>query len=295
MPNLSALSVTLASAALFVSQAHANDFDIASASTSAETLGAGQTGNIQPAGSLTVSGSTVAVTISGNNATLTNLGTLQQTGTGRAIRDNTGVTGLTITNGSTTNSTALMQADDADVIQMNKPASVTLSNYGTMTSLNASKGGAQAVDFNAILTGSNVINNYATGIMQARDADAVRPGVNGVVNNYGTIRATKTTDTGADGIDVQNNTGIGITNYATGTITGARHGITGGAVDDTVTFTTSITNNLGGSITGNDGSGINLDGFNAKQTTTVINGGTIIGNGITGDGDGIDADGLRVC
>ncbi len=44
-----------------------------------------------------VSGSTVAVTISGNNATLTNLGTLNQTGTGRAIRDNTGVTGLTIT------------------------------------------------------------------------------------------------------------------------------------------------------------------------------------------------------
>jgi hypothetical protein len=292
MPNLSAISVTAATAVLLVSQAHANDFNITSASTSAQTLAAGQTGNIQATGSLTVSGSTVAVTISGNNATLTNLGTLKQTGTGRAIRDNTGVTGLTITNGSTTNSTAVMQAADADVIQMNKPASVTLNNYGTMTSLNASKGGAQAVDFNAILTGSNVINNYATGIMQARDADAVRPGVNGIVNNYGTITATKTTDTGDDGIDLQNNSGVVINNYATGAITGARHGITGGAVDNTVTFTTSTTNTLGGSITGNDGSGINLDGFNAKQTATVINGGTIIGNGITGDGDGIDADGL---
>jgi hypothetical protein len=33
---------------------------------------------------------------------LTNLGTFEQTGTGRAIRDNTSVTGLTINNGSST-------------------------------------------------------------------------------------------------------------------------------------------------------------------------------------------------
>ena len=49
---------------------------------------------------LTVSGGTVAVTISGGNATLTNLGAVNQTGTGRAIRDNTGVAGLKIYNGS---------------------------------------------------------------------------------------------------------------------------------------------------------------------------------------------------
>ena len=44
---------------------------------------------------------------------------------GRAIRDNTGVTGLTITNGSATNSSAVIQAADGDVIQMNSrlPAS----------------------------------------------------------------------------------------------------------------------------------------------------------------------------
>jgi len=40
------------------------------------------------------------------------------------------------------------------VIQMNKtPASVTLNNYGSMISLNASAGGSQAVDFTAILSG----------------------------------------------------------------------------------------------------------------------------------------------
>ena len=292
-PRFVGVSLLATTAALSVGAAHASNFTITSPSTAAQTLNAGETGTIQSTGSLTVGGSTNSVTIAGNNATLTNLGILSQTGTGRAIRDNTGVTGLTITNGSTTNSTALMQAADADVIQMNKAvASVTLNNYGTMTSLNASKGGAQAVDFNAITTGANIINNFATGIMQARDADAVRPGVNGVVNNYGTILATHTTDTGDDGVDVQNASGITINNFSTGSITAARHGITGGAANNSVTFTTAINNSLGGTITGNDGSGINLDGFNAKQTATIVNGGTITGNGITGDGDGIDVDGL---
>ncbi len=76
-----------------------------------------------------------------------------------------------------------MKAADADVIQMNKsPASVTLNNYGQMisTNANASAGGAQVVDFNAIQSGSNVVNNDATGVMQAYEADAVRPGINGV-------------------------------------------------------------------------------------------------------------------
>ncbi|OQX14294.1 MAG: PEP-CTERM sorting domain-containing protein [Desulfobulbaceae bacterium A2] len=207
------------------------------------------------------------------------------------VRDNKGVTGLVINNGSSTNASALMQAADADVIQMNKAAaSVTLNNYGTMTSLNASKGGAQTIDFAAIQSGSNVVCNYATGVIQAQDADAVRPGVNGEVNNWGTIRATNTTDTGADSIDAQNNTGVTISNYATGSITGARHGITGGAKAAVDTFTTTIIN--AGTITGNDGGGINLDGFNANQTATITNSGTISGNGVTGDGDGIDADGV---
>lgn len=127
----------------------AASFDLTNGTTTgAQTLGraAGQTGNIAPAATLSVSGSTVAVSISGNSATLTNLGTLQQTGTGRAIRDNTGVTGLVINNGSTTNSTALMQTADVDVIQMNVgKGSVTLNNYGVMNSLNASAAGSQSI------------------------------------------------------------------------------------------------------------------------------------------------------
>ena len=102
------------------------------------------------------------MTITGSNATLTNLGTLEQTGTGRAIRDNTGVTGPDrSTTAAPRTRRALIQAADGDVIQMNKsPASVTLNNYGVMTSLNASAGGSQVVDFNAILSGGNTINNF---------------------------------------------------------------------------------------------------------------------------------------
>jgi autotransporter-associated beta strand protein len=270
-------------------------------------------GTYNNGGSNTVSGASVAVTVTGNNATITNLGTLSQTGSGRAIRDTTGVTGLVITNGSATNSTALIQTANADVIQMAAAGgSVTLNNYGTMTSLNSSAGGAQVADFNAITTGANTINNYSTGIMQASEADAVRPGVNGVVNNAGTIKSTwasSSSGSSSDGIDAQNNSGVVITNASnwsagspttpgTGTIEGARDGITGGALNSTVTFTTAVTNNLGGVIQGDNGSGINLDGFNANQSATIVNNGTITGNGrdignsVSHDGDGIDVDGL---
>ncbi len=301
-----ALTVQLAS-----SSAWAADFTVNGADTVAKTLGsaAGQTGTVSTTGTLSVSGSTIAITITGNNATLNNDGTIKQTGTGRLIRDNTGVTGLLINNGSTSNSTALMQSADADVIQMAKAvATVTPNNYGTMTSLNASAGGSQAVDFYAI-TGANTVNNFATGIMQASQADAVRPGVNGLVNNSGQIISSSTSGSSSDGVDVQDNTGVTVANAnnwsfatsltpGTGLIEGARHGITGGPGSD-IAFTTTVTNNLGGTIKGDNGSGINLDGFSALQTATIINNGTITGNGheISGipgshDGDGIDVDGL---
>ncbi|MEI6818384.1 MAG: PEP-CTERM sorting domain-containing protein [Verrucomicrobiota bacterium] len=316
LPSTAVSSTALAILSLVVANsAFGTTFTLSSNSTTAQTLGSGasQTGTVNANKSLTVSGTTVAVTISGNNETLTNLGTISQTGTGRVIRDNVGVTGLVINNGSSSNSVALMQAADADVIQMNKTAaSVTLNNYGTMTSLNATKGGSQAVDFTAILSGSNTINNYSTGILQASEADAARPGVSGVVNNAGLIKstwATSSSGNSSDGVDAQNNSGVNITNAnnwssgspttpGSGTIQGARSGIAGGALNGDVTFTTSITNNLGGTIQGDNGSGINLDGFNANQSATVVNNGTITGNGrnigdsLSHDGDGIDVDGL---
>ncbi len=270
-------------------------FNITTSTISAKTLASGQAGTVTATGILTISGSTVAVTITGNNVVLTNNGTISQTGTGRVIRDNTGVTNLTVNN----NAGALLQAADADVIQMNKsPASVTLNNAGTLTSLNASAGGSQAVDFNAILSGSNVINNFATGILQASEADAVRPGINGVVNNAGLIKAVTSTGSGSDGIDAQTNSGIIVTNSGTGLIEGGRHGITGGNLTGAGTYAMSVTNQAGATIQGDNGSGINIDGVGAAEIVTIVNNGTITGNGhdigdSTGhDGDGVDVDGV---
>lgn len=290
-----AILIAAAFAPLGAGTAHAAGFTIDAPATAAQTLGSGsgQTGIVTATGSLTVSGSAVAVTVSGNNATLTNLGTISQTGNGRVVRDNTGVTGLVITNGSTSNAAALMQAADADVIQMNKsPASVTLNNYGSMISLNASAGGSQVVDFNAIASGANTVNNFAGATMRSYEADVVRPGVNGTVFNAGVLLSTTSSGSSSDGIDVQSNTGVRVNNIGTGLIEGARHGITGGPLDAVTTFSTGVTNDVGSVIRGDNGSGINLDGFNGLQTATIVNNGLIFGNGVTGDGDGVDVDGL---
>jgi hypothetical protein len=232
------------------------------------------------------------VAITGANVSITNLGTMFQSGGGKLIQDNAGVLNVQVTNGSATNSTALMKTANGDVFQMNKAnGSVTLNNYGTMQSLNPAGAGSQAVDF-AALQGANSITNFATGVMKASEADAVRPGLNGVVLNQGLIFSSTTTGSSSDGVDMQSNSGLNLTNDGTGTIQGARHGITGGAATNLVSFTASITNNLGGVIQGDNGSGINLDGFNALQQVTVLNNGRITGNGLTGDGDGIDVDGI---
>ena len=209
--------------------------------TTPEILASG-TGTITASGNLQVSGSSVAITVTGNS-TIMNDGTINQTGSGRGIRDNTGGLSLTVNNGSATNSSALLQTADADAIQMNKANSnITFNNYGSVISLNASAGGAQAIDWNAITTGSNTLNNFSTGFIEAFEADAVRPGVNGVISNQGTIKALTSTASSSDGIDAQNNSGISVTNSGSGLIEGGRHGITGGALNNAVPFTMSVTN-----------------------------------------------------
>lgn len=285
----SAIHLLIAAAVLPLSAGAAN-FSIDGASNTARTLEDGEQGSIGPNGALSVGGGTVAVTIKGNKATLNNQGTIRQTGSGRVVRDNTGVSQLVIINGSATNAGALMQSADADVIQMAKGSSVTLDNYGTLSSLNASAGGAQAVDFASINGGANTVNNHLGAIIRANEADAVRTGVNGTVNNWGTILALTATGDSSDGVDAQENSGAAITNA--GAITGGRHGITGGQSKASAAFSMTIINNAGASILGSDGSGVNLDGFNNKQVLHVTNAGTISGNGISGDGDGLDVDGI---
>lgn len=105
-------SAAVITALMLISRpASAANFSITSNSTTAQTLGTGtgQTGSVSSEVSLTVSSTAIAVTISGNNATLTNDGTISQTGTGRVIRDNIGVTNSVTNNGSGANFAAHMR------------------------------------------------------------------------------------------------------------------------------------------------------------------------------------------
>jgi len=279
------------------------------------------TGTIDPGGILAVTGDNVAIRVTGTS-TINNNGTIQQdsvltgsdAGNSRGIRDNTGGLTLTINNGRDTNANALIQTASADCIQMKKSdTTVTLNNYGTINSRNSSAGGNQAIDWNDMTDdsagGSNTLNNFSTGVITGFEADAVRPGVNGVVANFGTIKATTNTGGGSDGVDGQGNSGIMIRNNGklmfaasrwgwflrskAGIIEGGRHGITAGSTEDgIVNVILRVTNEVFCTIRGDDGAGINIDGSDASEVVTICNLGWITGNGRTHDGDGVDVDGI---
>ena len=136
--------------------------------------------------------------------------------------------------------------------------------------------------------------------MEALTDDAVRPGRNATISNFGIIRSFGANTSGgangtADGIDAGGNIGVVVTNQTGGLISGARHGIT---ADTDIT----VVNQAGGTIIGRNGSGIGSDG-----NGTVTNYGTITGayagvgnifnsDGVAkfnGDGDGVDIDNCR--
>jgi hypothetical protein len=253
--------------------------------TGAQTLSGG-TGTINSGGAVSITTNGVAVTMTGTS-TLNNNGTIQTTGTGRAIDSNSGTANLTVTN------TGTISANSSDAFRVNTNSTVSLTNSGTIQVTN----GGQAIDWAAITSKSNTLTNQATGTITAVGEDAVRPGTNGVVNNAGTIMATPTggaTPSGSDGIDVRTFTGIQVTN--SGLIQG-RHGI---ATDGTNTGPSAITviNNAGGVIQAVNGSGLNIDGVSASVTANVTNAqGAAFKGGVTagatdGDGDGIDVDGV---
>ncbi len=158
---------------------------------------------------------------------------------------------------------------------------VTVHNYGTISST-----GGQALDFDANSSAGGTLNiyNYATGVIRTTTSDAVRPGQNGVVTNWGLIYSAGVfgSGDGTDGIDFQDRSGT-VINKSGGTISGFRHGISIGENGGV-----SVTNEAGGVIIGRNGSGVGSD-----NTGTVVNYGRITGaydgNG-TGDGDGVDVD-----
>jgi hypothetical protein len=261
----------------------------------AQTLSSG-TGEVTSTGSVTVGGGTNSITLGtaiGQTYSLSNSGILDQTGTGRALRNNVNTSTITIRNFAT----GLIRSNNSDTFQIAQPGtSITLENSGQIISLNRDNtGGDQAIDWNAIATGANSLTNLATGVIRANAADAVRPGRNGVITNFGLIEATPVLEGrsvgSSDGIDAQTLSGIVVDN--SGTIRG-RHAIAGG---DNV-FTITVTNRSGGLITGVNGSGVNIDGPTTTSAAFVTNlaGGVITGTtdaiSANGDGDGVDVDGV---
>jgi hypothetical protein len=244
------------------------------------------TGTIDATGAISISSNGVALGLSGS-ATLINNGTIQTTGTGRAIDSNSGIADLTV------NNTGLISSVSSDAFRVNTNSAVSLTNSGTIRVT----AGGQAIDWASITSASNVLTNEAGGVISTVGEDAVRPGTNGVVNNAGTIQATpsgSSSPSGSDGIDVRTFNGIEVNN--TGLITG-RHGIaTDGSNAGPSTIT--VNNNSGGTIRAINGSGLNIDGVSATVTAQVLNqqGATIQGGVLAaaneGDGDGLDIDGV---
>ncbi len=248
-------------------------------------------GAIEPTGKITrTHTSSATVNMSGANTVLNNRGIIEQLGTDRALKADG--TNLMINNFLN----ALISAASGDAVRSSTATtSITLTNDGTISVTSGS--GGQAVDWNNIIAGANMLTN--NGMIRDTGEDAVRPGANGIVMNAGTISAITVSNLGnassSDGIDTQLNSGVSITNMGSGAISG-RHGITGGdALLGLASYAISVTNQAGGMITGINGSGVNIDGVRAAYISTIVNSGTITGRwdavSTMGDGDGVDTDG----
>ncbi|HEY4273921.1 MAG TPA: hypothetical protein VGM68_00425, partial [Rhizomicrobium sp.] len=251
------------------------------------------------AGAFITSAGNSVMELGGGHFNIVNNGTVQTTAAAsRGINykpaDLTSLKEYSLTNGSASNSSALISSTD-DAVRISAGSltggsltaayAVTVDNFGTIKTNGAGSG--QSIDFSDLVSanGSVHITNEATGLLQSADADGVKAGNNSVLDNYGkiiggNISAATGTDSGNDGVDFGANAGT-VNNYQGGDITGARHGITGKS---------NLIVNNSGAITGQDGGGINLDTTSGITTITNTATGVITGNAVNADGDAIDVD-----
>ena len=227
---------------------------------------------------------------------ITNSGAIESTSAAnRGINLNTSsianVTAFRLIN----NAGALIQSGDDTVritaTTLNVPTGAfVIDNAGTIRS-----NSGQAIDFDDLTT-ANLITylNRETGVITSNGADAMKPGHNASIINFGQIVSFATVGTvfdvnnrpaGNDGIDFGARSGT-VDNF--GVISGFRHGITVSAGNSV-----NVVNEVGGTIIGRNGSGIGSDG-----NGTVVNYGLISGDNTNGgttmnvDGDGVDIDGI---
>jgi uncharacterized protein with beta-barrel porin domain len=167
----------------------------------------------------------------------------------------------------------------------NPAGNFVINNTGIIQSTGTGIANNEAIDFSTLSSPNEkiTITNGAGGIIKAADADAIQAGENTAINNSGQIIAqTAGGPTANTGIVFNNHSGGVLNNLETGSIIGAHHGINSAQPVD-------ITNL--GTITGQDGSGLNLN-TPVKSNTNIENRGTISGKAVTGDGNGINVAGL---
>ena len=267
-------------------------FDVLSGTTDNTTKTITGSGDafVRTNGTLSTSGTSVTVngTSPAPGIVLDNSGIISSTNRGIDM------TGANTTRNFTLNNNAgatLSGSDDGFRINVDVTSgTITVNNDGRIRSTT----NGQAIDFNAINTGTATvnINNHATGVIDATGADAIRPGQNATVTNAGNVCVGTFSggvcggNAGAagasnDGVDWQGHSGT-LINQTGGVISGLRHGTTSDA-------DVNVTNETGALIVGRNGSGVGSDG-----TGTVVNRGTIRGSwdGVAnnGDGDGVDID-----
>lgn len=223
-------------------------------STTTQTVSASSTLTIQSGGTLSVTGGT-AITMPNASSTVANLGSVSGA-TGIAITN----TGATVTNGSTSATSASIQASSGHAISVaSATTSTTISNFGTISS---ASGTGNGIDITSN-TGTSTITN--SGTISAGSGDAVQITTNtGAANitNSGTISATS-----GNGVAVTSSSGAtNITNSGTISSTSGN-----GVAITSTTGATNITNT--GTISSSTGHAIAIT--SATGTTTISNSGTI--------------------
>lgn len=216
----------------------------------------------------------------GGNAVVTNAGEIKANG--RILDVATGATGSLVINnlagGLMSGALTPNGAGAAD-------ATITLNNAGVIES--AVNG--RLIDFRSFDANgaAAIINNLAGGVIRkigGNDADLIRPGVDGTINNWGTITVSVA---GVDAIDFQSDAGGKVNNHAGGLIEGTKHAITG---DKGVTVVND------GTLIGHNGSAVNIDSdADEANRTYITNRGLMQGRSAEtedSDGDAIDIDGL---
>lgn len=239
-----------------------------------------------------------------------NQGTIEQTGPAvngeRAIKADAAYssTNNRIFNGSASNSAAIIRSTGNDALRLG--TNFTLTNYGSIYSTGSVNTSCPNfyVDGNGAKQAMTCTNDYS-----AADGVAIENGrANVTILNYGSITGPRHAIDGGDPVALAADTDLIGVDLLTVTSTGP-NGVTFDKLVGDVTTTgvkiadSVVINYAGGVLTGNNGSGVGLDGHGV-----VINYGTITGKyagagnaydhegaGFTinnGDGDGVDIDGV---